>query len=247
MRPGDLSCPRCFKVLDPAGAPVAGLTAGDFAVLVLANAYGATAYADVSPAGIAIAAIAGHAGYYRLAHNYPAAAGWLAVDVVPVNPLHQVVPLCWSGEVENADLDRLNANLQNPIVTLQLGGSLGQPVALSLVAHRHAVIPFAFTGVDMTPGVTYTNYRWSVRDAKDQTLAAAKYDQTTGILAADGLVTITIPETASFFSVMPEGASPADRYELRHELVADLVSASGETVSLVPSSSLTLQRREEGT
>ena len=51
---------------------------------------------------------------------------------------------------------------------------------------------------------------------------------------------------ASIFTLL-EGATPGSTLTLDYELTGELVAISGERVSLVQSSPLTLLRREEGT
>jgi hypothetical protein len=250
MRPGDTVI-RCFKVLDPAGAVVAGLTLSDFAAVGIANAYGAAAFTDIATPGFAIAAIAGHSGWYRMSHAFPPSAGFCGIDIVPTNPLYRVVMPSWSGEIENQDLDRLYAAVAKPVVTLASAGSIGQQVALTLVTKRYCLLEFAFVDsagakIDMTSGVTYTNFAWSVRAYPDQTASPPKFDKTTGIVGSDGLVQVPVLESSSFFSYLTEGASAADSVTVRHELTADLVAVANETVALVPSSALIITRREVG-
>ena len=244
--PGDTTH-RFIRVLDATGAGVAGLLIGAFTVTARSRAYGAGAWTTFTH-GAALTDLGG--GDYGLAFTLPTSAGWWRLIIT--HPTNTVWPGSWEGELESSDLDAIAAYTVRPQVTLTGQGTIGQTVAVSLVAKRYRKIRFTFLDslgapIDMTAGTTYTNFAWSVRSATSQTATPPKYDQTASITGGSGFVEVTVVENASFFDALTEGATPLDRYECRHELTADLVAVAGQTVSLVPSSSLTLQRREVGT
>lgn len=247
MQPGG-SITKYFRVLDASGAAVTGLAIGNFTVTAWHKPYGG------SPAtwthGASLSEIA--SGFYALTYTAPATAGQWGLWIVPSTATYQIEFAQISDETENQDRDSLGNLVSRPIIGLTGDGSIGQTQAISLFAYRYRLLRFTFVDsagdpVDMTDGTTYTAYRWSVRDPADQTEANAKFDQSTGITAGDGYVEVAVLENSSFFAAITEGASAANSKELRHELSADLVSPSGERVALVPSSVLTIYRREFGT
>jgi hypothetical protein len=239
-----------------AGAAVTGKIITDFTVVaayrprsgsITSWAHGST----ITDLNIALGAA--WAGWYGWTFTLPATAEVdCGIDIKPATGSDSIRVSAFSGEVEGKDLVDIFNAVNQPVVVISGSGTIGQVTPLTLVAKRYRQITFTFkdsvgANIDMTLGVNYTNYVFSTRDKTNQTLTPPKMDQTTGIVAGSGYVTVTILEAASFFAIMPEGASVTDSFDLRYELTADLVAVSGETVPLVQSSSLTLIRREGGT
>lgn len=247
MRPNETVC-KYFKILDEEGAPVAGAVVGDLTLTGWHRPAGGTPATWTLSATLTEVAT----NLYALTFLSPPTAGQWGLWIDPVDTTQQIEFAHVSGETENQDLDSLHNAVSRPIIGVSGQGTIGQTVPLTLVAYRYRVITFIFNDedgepIDMTAGTTYTNYRWSVRARTSQSATPPKYDQTTNITGGVGFVNVTVLEAASFFGAISEGATPTDTYEARHELVGDLVAVSGETVALVPSSTLTLTRREEGT
>jgi len=239
---------KFFRVLDAAGAAVAGLVLADFTFVAYVRPYGGadTAWAHSSTITQPVS------GFYAWTMTKHSAAGHDGILILPVVTTRTIEFVSVSGEVETQDLDSLYGSVSRPVVTLSGQGTVGQTVPLVLVSKRYRKVRFTFVDdlgaqIDMTVDTTYTAYKWSVRATLDQTLAPPKYDQTTGITAGLGFVEVTILEASTFFNALLEGATVADTYEGRHELSADLVAVASETVALVPSSTLTMTRREHGT
>lgn len=247
MRPGDPIC-KYFRIIADNGTAVPGAVIAALTLTAWHMPYGGAPATWTHGATLTEVAT----GFYALTFTAPPTAGQWALWIVPTDTTRQIEFASVSGETENQDLDSLHNAVSRPIIGVSGQGTIGQQVPLSLVAKRYRVVTFTFVDedgdpIDMTVGTTYTNYRWSVRDPNDQTATPPKFDQTTGITGGLGFVRVTILEGSSFFAALPEGVNVEDDYNARHELVADLVAVAGETVALVPSSPLTLTRREEGT
>lgn len=249
---------RCKIIIrqTAAGVKVGGLGLSDFSILAVYRPNGGvvTAWSHSSTI-VDIEAVLGasYKGWYAWIYTTPPQGDVdCGADIQPASGTDQIYFPKLTGEMEPKDLLSIFNVANRPQVTLSGQGTIGQVTPITMVAHRRQTLTFSFVDaagdpVDMTDGVTYTNFRFSTRSKTDQTAAAPKMDQSTGITAADGSVSVAILEAASFYSVMPEGAAVEDSLELRYELVADLVAEAGETVSLVQSSPLTLLRRENGT
>lgn len=198
-------------------------------------------------------------GIYAWTYTLPATAGHYGFDIGPASGTDTVEFCGVTGELESADLDSLNAAVSRPIIGLTSQGTIGQTQAITLVNKRYRELVFSFVDsngddVDMT---TYSNITFGVRSPTDQTLTPPKVDAINGtttagstyvITAAVGTVTVKIPEDATFF-VLTEGATPDDNgtMDLYYELTGDQAATATKTVALIPSSVLTLIRREVGT
>jgi hypothetical protein len=239
-----------------AGAAVTGSVIGDFTLVAAYLPRGGSPTAwSLGAVLYDLGALLGAAwnGYYFLKVTTPSVGDIDAgFDIKVASGTDVVRVASFTGEIEPKDLLSIFNAVNQPVVTLSGNGTIGQVTPLTLIAKRYRQVTFTFVdangaNIDMTSGTTYTNYPFSVRSKTDQNATPPKMDQTTGISAGNGYVTVTILEAASFFSAMPEGASPSDTLEVRYELTADLVAVTGETVSLVQSSPLTIARRETGT
>jgi hypothetical protein len=242
------SITKFLRILDVDGQPVPALDETDLTITAWHKPYGG-ALATFTH-GTTLTEVA--TNFYALTFTGPTTAGQWGYWAIPTDATYQIEWAQISDETENQDNDSLYNAVARPIIGLTGQGTIGETVPLSMVAHRYRVLRFTFVdsagvNVDMTSGTTYENFRWSVRDPEDQTEANAKYDQSSNITAGDGWVQVVVLEAASFFSAIAEDDTVEDKKDLRHELVADIVAVSGETIALVPSSVLTLTRREEGT
>lgn len=241
------SITKFFRVLDASGAAVAGELIGDFTVTALHKPYGGTPATWTHNAALSEVT----SEFYAVTFDAPATAGQWGLWIIPTTATYQIEWAQISDETENQDRDSLGNLISRPIIGITGQGTIGQQVPIEMVAHRYRVLRFTFVDadgndIDMTAGTTYTSYKWSVRSVADQTATPPKFDQTANITAGDGYVEVAVLEDSSFFDALPEDANVVDTMTLRHELAADLVAVTGETVSLVPSSTLTLRRREWG-
>jgi hypothetical protein len=251
-QPGNTVC-KILRRLTAAGVASTGKVLADF------TGVGYT-YPSGGPAAsytlsLAVAELAN--GYYAVTYLLPSAAGHFGVHITAASGTDSVEAVLFSGELEANDLDQMAALLARPVVGLTSSGTIGQQVALTLVNKRYRELTFSFvdangTAVDMT---TYTGITFGVRSKTDQTLTPPKIDAVNGtatagstyvITAAVGSITVKIPEDATFFT-LTEGASPVDSLELEYELTGDQGGSATKTVSLVPTSPLTLTWREVGT
>lgn len=251
---------KFLKVTDGAGTAVTGLTAAAFAFVAFTKPYAAAAAAYAH--GSTITELTG--GWYAWTFTAASLPGHTAVDIALVSTSNSLRFAACSGETEGHDLASIYALVALPRVTLSPAGSIGQRVPVTVVAGRRITLRFSFVDftaapIDMTVGGTYTAYTFGVRTLGDQRttgtgLPAANIDCVAGsptgfaVNAGLGFVDVVIPETAPFLALAEAAAPDPDgkRDDLRFELTADLVAAAGQTVSLVPSSPLTVIRREVG-
>jgi hypothetical protein len=239
---------RTFRVTDPGtGVGVTGLTSANFTLASYKRPYGG-AWATYA-ASIAIAEIAD--GWYGLTFTNPSTAGYRLVTIkanVPAS--HKLNISAIDGEVMTQDLATIFAATARPVVRIASTGSVGQTVPLSMVAKRWFQRTFTFvdsSGDPITLLSTYGSFRISVR-AKDQDDPDAFWDGTDLVADDAGNLVVTIPEDADFFDALPEPTLESqDTVVLRYEIAADYNSEAAKTVSLVPSSQLTLTRYEVGT
>lgn len=237
-----------------AGVAVTAKVLADFAITAWHHPTGGAPAAHVHASTITEQS----GGVYAWTYTLPATAGHYGFDIGPATGTDTVEFLGVTGELEAADLDSLNAAVSRPIIGLTSQGTIGQTQAITLINKRYRELVFSFVNeagvaVDMT---TYTGITFGVRSVDDQTLTPPKVDAINGTLtalgayvitAAVGTITVKVPEDASFF-ILTEGATPDSdgTMELRYELTGNQAADALKTVALIPSSVLTLTRREVG-
>lgn len=253
MKPGD-PVNKFIRVTTAAGVAVTGLNLASFTVEAYYKAPGVAAATFTHASSITEMG----SGWYLWTFTLPAVACEWAVRIARATGTDLVSPNRYDGETEGQDLDAIYAAVARPIVTLSGQGTIGQVTAVSLVAYRRRVLRFSFVdesgvAINMAAGTVYEAYAFSVRDPTDQTLTPPKFDGVHNtpagftIVGGSGYIDVTIPESASFFDAIDEGADVEDTHALRFELTGDVVGTSGQTVALVVSSPMTLLRREVGT
>lgn len=251
-QPGS-SVTKFIRRLTAAGVASTGKVLADFTIAAYHKA--ASVAAATFTHGSTITELS--LGWYAWTYTLPATAGFTGVDLDVATGTDTIDLIQIQDELEAADLDQIAALVNRPIVAVSSQGTIGEVVALTLINKRYRRARFTFTDaagatIDMTTGTTYTAYAWSTRSHTNQASADYRVDAVTGtpvgfvITGGVGYVDVTIPEDAAFFD-LTEGTSAVDSLEIRHELTADLVAVAGQTVALIPSSPLTITRREVGT
>lgn len=241
MRPGDTTT-KVFHVMDADGAPVTGLTLSDYTIVAYNNG---VVYTHSS----AITELTG--GNYKWTYVTPATRGEVWINCQPNAAANTIAhaktrSVSFAGEVENQDLDSVYAANARPIITLRGSGTIGQVQALVLSQNRFRRLEFTFVDSNGDPvllDTDYDNYLIAVRSA-DQ--ATTIWDGADATITPDdsGVLTVDIPEDASFFDALDVGETSALLY---YEITADFEQNADQTISLVPSSPLTLNRVEVGT
>jgi hypothetical protein len=253
-RPGD-TIRRYLRIEDNAGAGVTGLTIAALTVTAGKWNDGSGSPASHSPSA-ALTEVG--LGVYWLSYTLPNAAGSFYVQVLPVSASHHPHVRGWEDVVEANDIDSVGSLVARPVVTVGNSGTLGQVTPISIPSKRRAVLTFAILDqngdpIDMTGGVTYTNFKVGFRSQTDMTATPPKLDAVHGtptgfgIVTSDGLVVVTIPMACTIFNVLAEGASPETSETINYEITAEVVGTSpAERIAVVASSPLTITRREEG-
>jgi hypothetical protein len=230
--------------MDAGGAAVTGLTASDFSV----EAYYRTASATTHSAyacGATVAEIGG--GRYSVAFSLPAVAAHWDVLITPTTSAHTAYDNHLSGVCGAQDVDSLYANVVRTTATLSTSAQLGSQVELTLAYKRWR--QFSLTIKDSANNAVnlsgYSNLTLGVRNDKQTTTNA--WDSTTAVAFAttgtDGVLTVTIPETASIFGALTAGSASATLY---WEITGDVDGDANKTVSIVRSSKLVIVRSEVG-
>lgn len=161
---------------------------------------------------------------YTLGLTAPATVGGVVISLEPDDGQLKYDTI--SDEVTLYSADNVLALVTSPVIaTLTSGGPSGDTV---LRVVKSTYVPVAFTVRDATgAAVDLSGYNagdFSIR-SKDQTTTV--YSQTTGInMTAGGLVTIAIPENASFYAALTTGV---DSVELYWDFVADEASDTAKT------------------
>lgn len=151
---------------------------------------------------------------YNLAFTAPATAGRLWVKLRPIN--RSRIVLSWDEFDEDLSvytLDSLAAVVATPIVSVVNSGGPQSDIALRLVKDDYA--PLTFTARDAAGNaIDLSAYTGGTFNVLDKAQAAARYTQTASItMSAAGLITIPIPETASFYALLtPAGTDSITLY-----------------------------------
>lgn len=161
---------------------------------------------------------------YTLNLTSPATVGDIVIHLEPNDGVLSYDTI--SDTVTLYSADDVLALVTSPVIaTLTSGGPSGD-TTLRLV--KSTYVPISFTVRDATgAAVDLSGYNagdFSIR-SKDQTTTT--YSQTTGIvMTAGGLVTIAVPENASFYAALTTGI---DSIELYWDFVADEASDAAKT------------------
>lgn len=204
MLPGD-TWKMTIGIQTPSGvAAGAGVVVGDLSVRGYVNG----AVAALAPALTFIETI-GAWSQYRLDIVLPAlsvdAVTWFKAVLLPVVPTAYALDrLAAEVEIETADLGLLYSIAAVPVISvISAGGPVGD-ISVRVVKADYAVVSFTVrdqsgAAIDLSG---YTTPQFGVKDQ----LQATTYLQTAGItMTAGGLVTIAIPEGASFYALLLTG------------------------------------------
>ena len=239
---------RLITVTDAAGAAVIGLVLANFTTRSWAcdAAGGAWAAYAANPALTALGS-----GLYDFSYDMPTLAGWFDSQIT--HATYTVYDSRWSGEVEGADLDAITALVVRPQVTVTTSAVLGDPISLTLIAYRWRQVLITVLDQNRNPypnlatDFPASTLRLAVRSANQTATMwdAGPSGTPTGLaLSISGsVITIEFPENATFFAALVAGTASADLF---WELTGDYQNNAAKTVALVPSSTLTLRRREVG-
>lgn len=200
-QPGD-TITRTFKVVDASGTAVTGLTTGSFTL---------TGYRNGASSSITHTVVEIGSGFYSVAYPLPATAGLVDAWFVPTSASNFIEWPVLTGEVEAQDLVSIYGIVAKPVVVLNATGAPSNEIELKFIKNDYHSISFtvktqAGVAVDLV-AAGYNNWKFGVKN-KDQSVVASvvPYSQTTGITgAADGTVTIVVPETASFYGLLATG------------------------------------------
>jgi hypothetical protein len=194
-----------------AGIPAAGLTLSGITVTGTLNGAGAT----VAPALTEVDTV-GAWRRYKLDITIPALSGAVSWFTVTAQPVAQNIVFdtlrCLEGEIEAVDLASLYSVVASPVVSVVADGGPSGDISWRFVKNTYSVL--SFTVKDQSGNVIdLSGYTVPTLGIKSQDQVATTYTQTTGITrSAAGLVTITVPESASFYSALTTGQDSATLY-----------------------------------
>lgn len=218
MRPGDID--YHIITVKNSGVAVLGLLTANFTVF-----YGLDA---TTPAAVfTVTEISG--GRYRVALTLPGVAGWMSIFITS-NAGYTVENGRLFGQLEAQDFGSLFAVVVRPLSQLAGTSALASEVAINLNANRRkalsvSVVNQAGAAVDLSG---YNNFRFSVWDQKH---LATIYLLNTGITGTvGGVVSWTVPETASFFTQIDASIANGDsQLVLYYDMIADAAATLANT------------------
>ncbi len=238
------SVTKVFHVMNAAGVPVTGLVLASFTITAYLNGVTYAHSSTITEKSL---------GWYAWTYNTAVTSGQELINIQPVNASYRCCitatrSLSFSGEVEDQDLDSLYVRQARPSVTVRGTGTLGEQIPITLSQNRYRLMEITIVDQDDVPillNTDYNNWTIAVRSA-DQTTTEWEGTVADVLTVSDsGLLTIEWPEDASFFAALATGAiTPAQLY---WEVTGDLDHDTAKTVSVIPSSSLLIERVEVGT
>lgn len=218
---------RTFQVIDAAGAPVTGLVTASFTMPGYRNG------AVVSLA-FTITEISG--GYYKIAYTLPSSAGIVDGWLLPVTTTYYIVWPDLTEELEQYDLTALYGAVSKPTIVLNASGAPSNEIELKFVYKDYHSVSFTVknsdgTAVDLV-AAAYSNWKFGVKNATQTSVTSVvPYVLTTGITGdALGVITMIVPETASFYDLLAVGSDSTQG--ARWSLEADLGGDTSKTKTL---------------
>lgn len=209
MIPGD-TIKALILAQSAAGLPVSGLVIGDLTVSGTLNG----AAASISAALTEVDTI-GSWRRYRLDVVVPALSG-VSVFTVTAQPNSPTVYLdtlrVIDGEIEAVDLTSIYSIISAPVVSVINAGGPAGDIPLRLV--KNTYVPLSFSVTDQTgAAIDLSGYDTPVFGIKSKNQTTTTYSQSSGItMTAGGLVTIAVPESATFYSALATGEDEVSLY-----------------------------------
>lgn len=208
------------RVLDPStGNPVIGLSSTSWTV---------TCYLNGTVTAVTTAWTEVGNGYYKVNVTLPASAGYVVILIS--NGSYLLTPNRWEGANTIRDVDDVYT-LNNASRSYQssVTGSPYTDTPLTLDANRAQTVVVqvnnaAGAPVDLSG---YNNWRMTVWD-KTHSNVSTRTIINTGITgSAGGVLSVTIPETAGFFSLIDAAISASnDTLTLYYDVVADAAATA---------------------
>lgn len=177
--------------------------------------------------------------HYTLNFTTPASTGVLSTLLSTTNGI--LYPGVVTDRLSRYDADAIAALLRSPVVaTLSGGGPVGDTL---LRVVKSSYTPISFTVRDATGTAVdlsgYNNPKFAIK-SKDQTTTT--YSLTSGItMSAGGLVSIPVPEGATFFAALTTGV---DSIELYWDFFADEAADSAKSRCLARGKLLLLRTEQ---
>ena len=193
-----------------AGVAKTGLTLSDLTVSGTLNG----AAASISAALTEVDTI-GAWRRYKLEFVVPALSGVsiFTVTAQPVSTSYYLDTLrVVDGEIEAIDLTSIYGIISAPVVSVVNAGGPAGDIPLRLV--KSTYVPISFSVTDQTGAVIdLSGYDTPVFGIKSKNQTTTTYSQSSGItMTAGGLVTIAVPESASFYTALATGEDEASLY-----------------------------------
>lgn len=236
MKAGGAFWPVVYVTNPTTGAAVTGLLSGSWTV----TCYLAGTVTAVTTAWTEIGS-----GYYKVNITLPATVGYVVILIS--NGTNLVSPNRWEGSNTIKDVDdAYNASAKAVAYITTVTGNPYTDTLLTLDANRAQTITVQVN--DQTGAAVnlsgYSNYAFTVWD-KTHSSVGTRTIITTGISGSSGgVLTITVPETAGFFTLMDAAITAgSDTLTLYYDVKADAGGVSTATQNIIRGT-ITLRRYE---
>lgn len=207
---GGTICKYMRRISSSTGAGVPGYTSANFSITAWGCPYGGSPSA-YTPTPITVTDLG--SGFYAIQYPVAAASGYDGVSVLPATGSGStdiIMPVTFSGEVENYDLRAIAALVARPAASITSGSVIAAPVPLTVNPYRYRSITMSVTDQFGNPVNLsgYTNWKIAIRDITQAaykwegwTAAAinTQYTADQGNLSisgnSSGTLTLTLPES----------------------------------------------------
>lgn len=211
---------RTFFVEDASGVAITGLVTADFAGPGYRNG-------AVSAISFTVAEIG--AGVYSVAYTLPASAGLVDFYFAPVLATRFIRWPDLSEEVEQHDLTSLYGAVAKPTIVLNATGAPSNEIELKFITGDQHEATFTVKNSDGTVvdlvAAGYSNWKFGVKNALQTAVpGVVPYLLNANISGdANGVITMVIPEGASFYGLLATGesATTGARWSLEADYAGD--------------------------
>ncbi len=195
---------RVFEVINVNGTSsgTTGLTGASFTSSAYRNGASIVMTPTVAELGAGLVGTR-----YSVAYTLPSTPGLIDFFIAPTSTSLYLVWPDLNGEVEADDFTSVKAAVVRTVATLGASGAPTNSLTLSVIKNCYHNIHFTIkdsTGaaVDLSG---FNNWTFGVKNKAQTTVTGVPYALTAVTADANGLVTITVPETATVYDYLAAG------------------------------------------
>lgn len=195
---------RVFEVINVNGTSTGttGLTGASFTSTAYRNGASVSMVPTITSLGAGLVGTR-----YSVAYTLPSTPGLVDFFIAPTSSSLYIVWPDLTGEVEADDFTSVKAAVVRTVATLGASGAPTNTITLSVIKNCYHVITFTIKNSDgsVVPLDGFNNWTFGVKNKAQTTVTGVPYALTAVTADANGLVTITVPETATVYDYLATG------------------------------------------